>query len=217
MNNDVIAFMPGLGVADPLTRYWLRQATLRLRREVCWLWRERAAQGLVTPGPGPQTGAADLPPFADAAQGALDLARYADDKLRFFAEDLTAQHLSQLLATPAPEPHAAARGSMGWVVRELALQPAQAFALALALLPAVDSAAAAVIACCLNEPGRGEPTLALAQRLWDAPDQFLCGFDPGHALYRHGLFSPATQGWGGPLLKAVSRSFYLTIRINLCL
>ena len=46
MNNDAIAFMPGLGADDQITRYWLRQATLRLRREVCWLWRERSLQGL---------------------------------------------------------------------------------------------------------------------------------------------------------------------------
>ncbi len=206
MNHDAIAFIPGLGVDDLLTRYWLRQAMLRLRREVCWLWRERAAQGLGS-GPAAEAGAAGLPPFVDAAQGALDLARYADDKKRYFAQDVTARHLSQLLADAAPDPQTAARGSLGWVVAELALQPAEAFMLALALLPAVDSAASPVIACCLNEPGRGEPTLALAQRLWDAPDQFLCGFDPGHALYRHGLISPAPQGWSSPLLMpaAVAR------------
>ena len=226
MNTDAIAFMPGLGADHHITRYWLRQATLRLRREVCWLWRERALQGLAVaaastsapvPVPAAQAFAADLPPFADAAQGALDLARYADDKQRFFAEDVTARHLSQSLAGAAPDPQAAPRGSLGWVIAELALSPAEAFALALALLPVVDSAAAAVIACCLNEPGRGEPTLALAQRLWDVPDEFLCGIDPGHALYRHGLLSPAAQGWGSPLLMpaAVARELMFPAAVAL--
>ena len=64
--------------------------------------------------------------------------------------------------------------------------------LALALLPAVDSAAGAVIAACLNDPGRSEPTLALAQRLWDEPDELLRCFDPAHALFRHGLLAQRT-------------------------
>jgi hypothetical protein len=38
-------FLPGVAGRDPLAAYWLAQVTLRLRREVCWLWRERAQQG----------------------------------------------------------------------------------------------------------------------------------------------------------------------------
>ena len=37
-----VAFTPGVRGNDPLARYWLGQASLRLRRELCWLWRERA-------------------------------------------------------------------------------------------------------------------------------------------------------------------------------
>ena len=39
------AFTPGVRTDDPLAYYWLSQVTLRLRREVCWLWRERRLQG----------------------------------------------------------------------------------------------------------------------------------------------------------------------------
>ena len=66
------------------------QVTLRMRREVCWLWRERPLQS------GAETRASALPPFADPALGALDLARYDRDKQEFFASDVTAAHLSEL-------------------------------------------------------------------------------------------------------------------------
>ena len=79
------------------------------------------------------------------------------------------------------------RGSFGWVVQELALAPVECFVLAVALLPLVDSAAGSVIATCLNDPARTEPTLALAQRLWDAPDELLRCFDPAHPLFSHGV------------------------------
>jgi hypothetical protein len=197
MKNEAIAFMPGVGGDDSLVQHWLRQVTLRLRREVCWLWRERQAQGLGAASNG--SNGTDLPPFADPALGALDLARYVQDKQAFFADDITARHLSELLAEPAPDSVCAPRGSFGWVLQELALEPVEAFVLALALLPVIDSAAAPVIATCLNEPGRGEPTLALAQRLWDSPDQLLRCFDPGHVLFSHGLLMPAAQSWNAAL------------------
>jgi hypothetical protein len=40
-----IAFQPALRVADPEAARWLAEVTLRLRREVCWLWRERGQIG----------------------------------------------------------------------------------------------------------------------------------------------------------------------------
>ena len=199
MKNDTIAFLPGIRGSDRLAQYWLCQVTLRLRREVCWLWRERRAQGADS---AQALGGADLPPFVDPALGALDLARYVDAKREFLRSDVTARHLSDLLAEPPPAAAAAARGSFGWVVQTLALDTTDAFVLALALLPAVDSAAGPVIACCLNEPGRAEPSLALAQRLADDPDRLLRCFDPGHALYVHGLLAQPPQGWNAPLQMA---------------
>ncbi len=199
MKTEPIAFMASVQTTDRLAQHWLRQVTLRLRREVCWLWRERQAQGLVAAGDPQTLAGSSLPPFVDAALGALDIARYAQDKQDFFADDVTARHLSELIAQPAPQGAAAQRGSFGAVVLELSLAPVEAFVLSLALLPAVDSAAGAVIATCLNEPGRGEPSLALAQRLWDAPDALLHCFDPDLALFSHGLLAQAAQGWNAAL------------------
>ena len=201
MKNDSVAFLPGIRGSDRVAQYWLCQVTLRLRREVCWLWRERRAQG-VDPAQAQAPGGADLPPFVDPALGALDLARYVEAKREFLRSDVTARHLSELLDEPPPAAVDAARGSFGWVVQTLSLDATEAFVLALALLPAVDSAAGPVIACCLNEPGRAEPTLALAQRLADDPDRLLRCFDPGHALYTHGLLAPPPQGWNAPLQMA---------------
>jgi hypothetical protein len=192
--DDPVAFLPGVRSTDAAAAAWLRQTTLRLRREVCWLWRERAAQA------GAQAPVADagLPPFANPALVALDFARYADDKRAFFDTDVTALHLRRLIEDTALDVGAGLRGGFGWLVRELALSPAETFVLALALLPAVDSAAGPVIACCLDDAQRSEPSLALAQRLWDDPDELLVCGDPAHVLVRHGLIEPVA-GWHVPL------------------
>src|SRR5262245_60258714 len=159
---EPIAFVPGIRGHDALAQYWLGQVMLRLRREVCWLWRERDLQ---TAG----ASASPLPPPVDRALAALDLVRYEHDKRTFFAEDVTARYLSERIA--ASEPPASTthdrRGSFAWVASHLELQPVERFVLAVALLPVVDSAAGQVIASCLNDPSRTSPTLALAQRLWD--------------------------------------------------
>jgi hypothetical protein len=195
-----VVFMPGAGGDDAVAQYWLRQVTLRLRREVCWLWRERSLQASADAGPGA------LPPFADRALAALDLMRYDRDKRAFFAADVTARHLSERIAAAPPPAAPSPRGSYGWVVHTLRLAPVERFVLAVALLPSVDSAAGSVIATCLNDPSRSEPTLALTQRLWDEPDELMRYFDPAHPLLRHGLLSLAAGhgpgGWQAPLAVA---------------
>jgi len=176
-----IAFLPGVRGGDVLAQYWLGQVAWRLRREVCWLWRE--------PG----------------ATNALDLMRYEADKRAFFESDVTARHLSELVAAEEPDDSGDSdiRGSFGWVVRELELQPVERFILAVALLPVVDSAAGPVIASCLNDASRTVPTLALAQRLWDEPDEVLRCFDPAHTLMRYGILASQASGgahdWQAPL------------------
>jgi hypothetical protein len=192
--DDPIAFLPGVHATDAGAAAWLRQVMLRLRREVCWLWRERAAQAGTDAPPAD----AALPPFVHPALAALDFARYADDKQAFFRTDVTAMHLSRLIGEAVPADADVRRGGFGWAVRELALAPAETLVLALALLPAVDGAAGAVIACCLNDAQRSEPSLALAQRLWDLPDELLVCGDPAHGLVRHGLIE-ATSGWHAAL------------------
>ena len=196
---DPVAFLPGVRGHDALAQHWLSQVTLRLRREVCWLWRERGLQGAGEPAGGA------LPPPVDRALAALDLVRYERDKRAFFADDVTARHLSDRIAAalPAASTGGDKRGSFGWVARQLQLQPVECFVLAVALLPSVDSAAGQVIASCLNEPSRTGPTLALAQRLWDEPDELLHCFDPAHTLLRHGLLAVASgagpNDWQAPL------------------
>ncbi len=188
-------FLPRVQVGDALAAYWLGQVTLRLRREICWLWRER---GMLA-GASQADGVATLPPFTDRLSDVLDLMRYERDKRAFFAGDATGRHLSDLLEQPAPECTEAQTGSFAWVARELQLAPVECFALALALTPVVDSAAGTVFAACLNDAARTAPTLALAQRLWDVPEALLALVDAGHALARHGLLHPAPADWDAPL------------------
>lgn len=192
---ESMTFTPGVGGDDDLAQYWLSQVTLRLRREISWLWRERGMQNL------DGQGTAVLPPFADRTVAALDLMRYDQDKRAFFAADVTARYLSERIAIQAPEDGLRPRGSFGWVAETLKLTPVERFILALALLPSVDGACGPVIATCQNDPLRCEPTLALAQRLWDDPDAVLHCVDPAHPLLRHGLLALASgQGvWQAPL------------------
>ncbi len=191
-----ITLLPTLRVGDPTAAYWLRQVTLRLRREVCWLWRER---GLLAGGDGPS---ALLPPFTERLSEVLNLARYEQQKLAFFVDDPTARYLSDALDSPPPGGRCdppPPQGSFAAVVRELNLAPVECFALALALTAAVDSAAGSVFAACLNDPARLSPTLALAQRLWDEPEAVLPLMDAAHRLNRTGLLSPAPTDWDTPL------------------
>jgi hypothetical protein len=197
---EPLTFLPRVQVADAPAAYWLSQVTLRLRREVCWLWRER---GMLA-GASPADGAATLPPFTDRLSGVLDLMRYERDKRAFFAGDATARYLSDLLEQPAPECNEAHAGSFGWVAHELQLAPAECFTLALALTPVVDSAAGTVFAACLNDAARTAPTLALAQRLWDTPEALLALIDAGHALARCGLLHPAPADWDAPLATSAT-------------
>ncbi len=191
---DPAAFLPHIVPSDALGAHWLAHATWRLRREVGWLWHERALQGVDASAP--------LPPAIDPAWAALDLARHARARETFFAEDPAARHLDDCLRRPAPAADPAApRGSFGWLAARLRLKPLDCFVLALALLPSVDGSAAAVIACCQNDTLKTAPTLALAQRLWDAPDDLLACFDPAHPLWRHGLLDAA----GGPDWHAALR------------
>jgi hypothetical protein len=189
---DPVTFLSGARAEDGLANFWLRQVTLRLRREVCWLWRERGTLA------GVDGGTALLPPFSDRTVAVLDFARYDRDKREFFANDATARHLSDLIDAPPPDEHALrnpARGSFTWVAHALALSTVDRFVLATALLPVIDSASGSVIAACLNEPARTEPTLGLVQRLWDAPADVVARFDPAHPFVQYGLLPLPTLGW----------------------
>lgn len=184
-------FLPGVEIGDPVAAYWLRQVTVRLRREVCWLWHERA------PAATPASGA--VPPFSDKLSTTLDQTRYAEQKAEFFREEETAAYLSGLLEAAPPNGPGApppVNGSFGWLVRELALSPVECFLLGLGLLPAIDSTAASVLAAILNDPTKTQPTLSLAQRLWAEPAEVLGIADRQHPLFRYALLQVGTPGSG---------------------
>ncbi len=193
--SEMKAFTPGLVAADPLANHWLRQVMLRLRREICWMWQERtgrAPEGV-------------LPPFTERVSESLDRARYWDDKQVFFESDTTARYLSeQISAVPPHRTSAPERGSFAWVVEQAELDPVSTFILSLALMASFDSASGVVIAACHNDANRTSPTLALAQKLWDTPEEVLALSDSSHFLFRLGLLrrletaSQPTE-WDAPL------------------
>lgn len=181
--NEAIAFSPSVRVSDPLTASWLAEATLRLRREVCWLWQQR---GGLSPTLAEAGGL--LPPSGDALLESLELGRFAEDRRRLFAEDATAAFL-QARITALRAQRQMLPGPWLAITERLRLgQPAQ-FALALGLLAHADPASGPVLAACQNDATRLLPTLALARRLFDDED----GNDPGldqddvHALFQHAL------------------------------
>lgn len=183
-------FTPGLAAADPLANYWLRQAMLRLRREICWMWQERT-------GRAPE---GTLPPFTERVSESLDRVRYWDEKQTFFESDPTASYLSEQISTSPPRPaHSPERGSFAWVAEQAELDPVATFVLSLALMASFDSASGAVIAACHNDANRTAPTLALAQKLWDTPEDVLGLCDPSHTLFRFGLLRRLDAEWDAPL------------------
>jgi hypothetical protein len=181
-----ITLSPALRANDAWANYWMRQVTLRLRREICWCWYER---GLL-----PDSHPGSLPPFTDKVSEILDMSRFWEEKSMFYRTDPTARYLTeQLEADPPDADERPARGSFVWVVDQLDLDDVSAFIMALGLAVAFDSAVGSVVAACLNDPAKTHPNLALAQKLWDQPDQVLRVADPAHRLFGHGLLQLAGQ------------------------
>ncbi len=178
---EFVTFSPELRADDELANYWLRQVTLRLRRELCWRWHECGLQ--------PKDETSSLPPFGDKVAASLDLTRFWEHKQRFVLTDVTACYLSEQIAAKPPlvVPSDIARGSFAWVAAQLRLDAAAMFLLALALVPAFDASVGSVIAACLNDPAKTQPNLSLVQKLWDRPQEALLLADPLHPLFRSGL------------------------------
>ncbi|UVT17569.1 MAG: ATP-binding protein [Nitrospira sp.] len=179
IRTEPIVFTPNLRARDELANYWMRQATLRLRREIAWLWHERGT------GSPPQSG--ELPPMIDRASVSLDLSRHWDEKRRFYASHVAAKYLTDQLSIPPPRIDQSVRGSFGWVLHELSLDDVSALTLAMGLASAFDASFGAVIASCLNDPSRIHPNLMLIQRLWDDPEEAQTLSDPMHPLFAMGL------------------------------
>jgi MoxR-like ATPase len=183
MSERLVTFTPGIAPADLHLSYWLRQVTVRLRREVSWLRYQR--QALTASG-------YDVSPL----QAVLDLERFSADKAHFFEEDTTARYLSDVLAEEPPAVRDAARGSLGWVIEALALPPVDTFILALALAAALDNAIGTALAFIQNDTMLTYPTPALAQAIWDTPQDVLRIMNPVHPLFRYGLLlHPAALDW----------------------
>src|SRR5215213_966753 len=177
---EFITFSPDLRADDACANYWMQQVTIRLRREISWCWHERGLQ--------PANDPAVLPPFSDKVSATLDMSRFWGEKQNFYLTDTTARYLTEQLQTKSPGVvKRAIQGSFGWVVQRLELDDVAAFVLALALVAAFDGSMGSVIAACLNDQSKIHPTLGLAQRLWDHPDQVLRIADQFHPLFRCGL------------------------------
>ncbi len=182
--SEFITFSPSLRSPDPLANYWLAQVTVRLRREICWRW--HLTGGTTYP--------LTLPPRSDRLIDALDLSRYWEEKCQFYQSDPTAQYLTEKLVAEPPRGQSLIRGSFNWVVEMLGLDEVSTFMLALALIVCFDNAASEVIAACLNDSTANHPTLALAQKLWERPEEVLAIADPEHSLWRYGLLQPTQDG-----------------------
>ena len=174
-----IVFSPNLRADDELANYWMRQATLRSRREIAWIWHERGLGEKIQPG--------ELPPVVDKASYSLDLSRHWSEKRQFFAENIAAKYLTETLQSERQKSNNWRRGSFGWVVRELELDDVSSLALGLGLAVAFDASFGAVIAACLNDHSRIYPNLMLIQRLWDVPEDVLALADPMHPVFSFGL------------------------------
>ncbi|MEM9446425.1 MAG: ATP-binding protein [Verrucomicrobiota bacterium] len=177
---EPVSFTPDLMAEDACANFWLKQVTVRLRREIAWIWNERGILPDLQNGP--------LPPFSEKLPTILDQVRFQEDKLRFYEEDICARYLTEQL-----EVHFSAhemkglQGSFGWLVESLQLDDASSFLLALCLAPSFDNTVGSVMASCLNDPNKTQPTLGLLQKLWDNPEQVMQLSDVSHPLYRYGI------------------------------
>src|SRR5215813_1234158 len=187
-----VTFSPDLRADDPLANYWLRQVTLRLRRELCWRWHECGLQ------PKDET---SLPPFSDKTSAALDLTRFWQHKQEFFATDVTAHYLTEQIEARPPSLSAAnvRRGSFTWAAKQLGLDPVSMFLFGLTLAPAFDANVGTIISACLNDAGKTLPNLRLLQKLWDRPEEALLVAHPRHPLFRTGLLKTGDQSCAGDL------------------
>lgn len=176
-------FTPDVRINDPLTASWLAEATLLLRREVCWLWHQKGSS---------RNAQADvLPPTTDAVSDSLDLLRFSDDKKRFFDSDITARYLSEKILS-LRNGRKYGHGPWDAICHRLALDDEAQFLLALGLLARIDPASSAVIAVCQNDSQKMLPTLALAQRLYE-PENGFSQIDGAHPLFRSGLLGFQTD------------------------
>ena len=182
---QAISFSPNLCLDDVSIAYWLKQVTIRLRREILWNWHEL---GIFQNSENQNFSSVALPTINDKASELLSQSRNWAKKNKFFTSDLTANYLTEQLQTNPPGINSTAiRGSFDWVINTLKLDSTSCFIFALALSVTFDSNVGYIIAACFNDPAKIYPTLSLAQKIWDHPNQILMMADPSHPLHRFGL------------------------------
>ncbi|MFN0140320.1 MAG: ATP-binding protein [Pyrinomonadaceae bacterium] len=182
---EPVVFSPNLRAADELANYWMRQAMLRTRREISWIWHERGLGAQARPG--------ELPPVIDKTSDSLDLIRHWDEKQEFFVTNVSAKYLTEALSASPPTIKKPERGTFSWVVSEMDLDDVSRFTLAVGLASAFDASFGAVLASCLNDPARVYPNLMLIQRLWKIPEEVLSLADPMHPMFSTGLLRRASS------------------------
>lgn len=191
---SLVSFTPGLPVSEEFTAYWLSQATLRLRRELCWLWAGNVRTAWEPGGP-----------LTDGVSEVLQRNHREPQKQEFFLTDETARYLTDEICLPVPLPRESPPlGSFEWLARELQLEPAEVFCVALVLAAARDEATAEVVAA-LHGGGRLTfVTLGLVQRLWDEPAAISALNSASHPLFRTGILRPletsVSLDWRTPLM-----------------
>ena len=177
------ASQPGVRIpTDALARHWLRQVTLRLRREVAWCGTSAAQR--------PRPDAAALPPPTDPRIDSLDLARYRDDKQRFFAHDVD-RSLPQRAQIEPRRPtgrRRRRRGSLGVGAPRAGARAGAQFVLALRARCRGSTRGGPGRRRLLERPGAAlSDARARAAAVGRAGrDRCACA-EPRHALYRHGL------------------------------
>jgi len=190
-SKDFVAFSsPNRPIEDNQAIYWLRQITIRLRREICWCWYER---GILPDSD--NYNSEILPPYVDKPSIALNYIKFHDKKKKFFETDKTASYLTeQIQKDTLPtslsitnNKNERVRGTFSWIVNELKLDDVASFILALGLLVVFDDAASSVISACLNDPRKTYPNFALARKIWDRPEQIMAFEEPLWQLFRLGL------------------------------
>ncbi len=196
--NNISTFSPNLQAQDTRANYWMAQVTVRLRREICWRWYQQSGNNVVAGN--------SLPPLENPLISSLNLTRHWQEKYHFFQTDPTAKYLTDKLTVSSPIEPPPLRSSFGWVIDTLGLDEIAAFVLALGLIGTFDRAAGTVIANCLNDAVATQPNLALAQLLWDEPEQVLAIANPSHPLWHYGLLQPANStnsaamDWHSPIV-----------------
>lgn len=177
------ALTEGLAPNDPFTRCWLTHVNLRMRRELSWLWRNRAP--------------------IDWVAESLERHATAEVRRKFFEENAAASYLNERIReTDMPlGARPGARGSFRWLAGELNLSRAEIFVVALALAAARDAATGNVISTLLGDSRRQAPTLGLAQWLWDDPGAFARLTSPAHPLFARAVLrrGEGRSEWDAPL------------------